>query len=214
MLLFGSSLSPFVRKVMVFAAEKGIELEVRPTGLKSNDPEFLAASPFRKIPAFVDGDFTISDSSAIVAYLDATRPQPELIPADPRGRARVTWFDEFADTVMFPVFVKMFYNRVVAPLFLGQPGDLDAADRAEAEELPALLDYIETQLRPNGFLVGDGLTLADISVAGPFANLEHVGVDISGRRELSAYVSLILSRPSFAGTIERERRALAKARAA
>lgn len=213
MILFGSSFSPFARKVLAFAAEKGVELEARPVGLRSTDAEFLAASPFAKIPALTDGDFSISDSSAIVAYLDALKPDPVLIPTAPRERARVTWFDEFADTMMFPVFVKMFYNRVIAPRFLKEPGDLEVAAKAEAEELPRILDYLETQLTPNGYLVGDSLTLADIAVASLFVNLEHSGVFIGARRELSAYVEPILARPSFAVWIERERRAVAKAAA-
>lgn len=211
MIVFGSSFSPFARKVLAFAAEKGIEVEARPIGLNSTDPEFLAASPFRKIPALQDGDFRIADSSAIVAYMDATKPEPVLIPADPRSRARVAWFDEFADTVMFPVFVKMFFNRVVSPRFLGRPGDPDVADKAEAEELPPVLDYLETQLGADGFLVGGSLTLADIAVCSPFANLDHSGVDILGRPALAAYVAGILARPSFADWIAREKRALARA---
>lgn len=214
MILFGSSFSPFARKVLAFAAEKGIELETRPVGLRSTDPDFLAASPFAKIPAFTDGDFSISDSSAIVAYLDALRPDPELIPTTPRERARVVWFDEFADTIMFPVAVKMFFNRVVAPRFLREPGDLDVAARAEAEELPRLLDYLETQLTPSGHLVGDRLTLADVAVASLFVNLEHSGVSLDARPALAAYAAGILTRPSFAKWIEKERRAVARAGAA
>lgn len=210
MLLFGSSFSPFARKVLAFAAEKDIALETRPVGLRSTDPEFLAASPFGKIPALTDGDFSIADSSAIVAYLDAGKPDPVLIPAEPRERARVTWFDEFAVTIMFPVVVKMFFNRVVSPLFLREPGDMAVADRAEAEELPAVLDYIEAQVPASGYLVGDRLTLADLAVASPFVNLAHSGVDISGRTALSDYVEGILARPSFAFWIEREKRAIAK----
>ena len=210
MIVFGSSMSPFVRKVLAFAAEKGIEVETRPTGLGSTDPEFLAASPFAKIPALTDGDFSISDSSAIVAYLDALKPDPALIPVEPRARARTMWFDEFADTVFFATGRTMFFNRVVAPKFLGRDGDLAAADKAETEELPRLLDYLEGQIPDSGFLVADRLTLADIAVASPFANLDHCGVDIAGRSKLSAYVAAILSRPSFAAWIDREKRALAK----
>ena len=51
MIVYGASLSPFVRKVLAFGAEKGLELEHRPLGLGSDDPGFLEASPFRKIPA-------------------------------------------------------------------------------------------------------------------------------------------------------------------
>ena len=85
MIVYGSSLSPFVRKVVAFAAEKGIELELKPVAPGSQDPDFREASPFGKMPGFRDGDFAISDSSAIVAYLDAIRPEPNLIPTEPRA---------------------------------------------------------------------------------------------------------------------------------
>src|ERR1700684_2019760 len=127
MIVYGSSLSPYVRKVLAFGAEKGIELESRPLGLGSEDPEFLEASPFRKIPGFRDGDFAIFDSSPIVHYLEAKFPNPALIPADPKGRARTIWFDEFADTILTGCGAKMFFNRVVAARFPGRPGRLELA---------------------------------------------------------------------------------------
>lgn len=211
MIVYGSSISPYVRKVLAFAAEKGIDVESKPIGLASQEPDFVAASPFRKFPAIRDGDFTLADSSAIVAYLEALRPEPALIPAEPRARARTIWFDEFADTLLFGCGRKMFFNRLVSPRFLGRPGDLDEAARAEAEELPPLLDYLESQVAESGFLVEDRLTLADVAVCSPFVNLEHVGVAIGDRPRLKAYVEAILARPSFAGWVEREKAFLARA---
>ena len=206
MIVYGSSLSPFVRKVLAFAAEKGIEVELKPTGLGNKDPEFIEASPFGKMPGFRDGDFAISDSSAIVAYLEAVKPEPNLIPADPKARARTIWYDEYADTILFACGGKIFFNRIVAPRFLGQPGDETIAAKAECEELPPLLDYLETVIPASGFLVEDRLTLADIAVASPFANLQHLGVAVDGARhpKVKAYVEAILARPSFAPWIARE----------
>jgi glutathione S-transferase len=206
MIVYGSSLSPFVRKVLVFAAEKGIEVENKPLALGSDDPDFLAASPFRKIPAFQDGDFAISDSSAIIAYLEALQPEPNLIPTDPRARARTIWYDEFADTILFSCGGKMFFNRIVGPRFLGQPGDEEVARKAECEELPPLLAYLEGVVPGSGFLVEDRLTLADIAVASPFVNLQHLQVvaDPATYPKLSAYIGAILARPSFAPLIARE----------
>ena len=206
MIVYGSSLSPFVRKVLAFAAEKGIETELKPSGLGNKDPEFLEASPFGKMPGLRDGDFAISDSSAIVAYMEALKPEPNLIPVEPRARARTIWFDEYSDTILFTCGGKMFFNRIVAPRFLGQPGDEEIARKAECDELPPLLDYLEKVIPASGFLVEDRLTLADISVASPFANLHHVGVAVDGARhpKLKAYVEAILARPSFAPWIEKE----------
>ena len=128
--------------------------------------------PVRQDAGLRDGDFAISDSSAIVAYLEAVKPEPNLIPTEPRARARTIWFDEYADTILFACGGKMFFNRIVAPRFLGQPGDEEIAAKAECEELPPLLDYLERVIPESGFLVEDRLTLADIAVASPFANLQ------------------------------------------
>ena len=206
MIVYGSSMSPFVRKVLAFGAEKGLELEHKALGLGSDDPDFLKASPFRKIPAFSDGEFGLSDSSAIVHYLEAKHPEPALIPSEPEARGRTIWFEEFADTILMGCGAKMFFNRVVAPRFLGRPGDLEAADKAERDELPPILDYLERTVPASGFLVGDRLTLADIAVASPFANFGHMQLDwAGGYPRTAAYVEAILARPSFAGWVERER---------
>ncbi len=213
MIVYGSSLSPFVRKVLAFAAEKGIEVELKPSGLGNKDPEFLEASPFGKMPGLRDGDFAISDSSAIVAYMDAVKPEPNLIPTEPKARARTIWFDEFADTILFACGGKMFFNRIVAPRFLGQPGDEAVAAKAECEELPPLLDYLERVIPDSGFLVEDRLTLADIAVASPFANFRHLNVafDPARHARLTAYVQAILARPSFASWVAREAAFLSRA---
>ena len=215
MILYGSTMSPFVRKVAAYAVEKGIEFELKPTGLGDPDPEFRAASPFKKMPALVDGDYKLSDSSAIIHYLEAKYPEPELIPSDPRERGRVIWFDEFADTLLFACGAKIFFNKVVAPRFLGREGDLAAAETAERDELPPLLDYLEGVIPESGYLVGDRLTLADISVAGPFANFSHceVAIDTGRYPKVMAYTQSILSRPSFAQYVERETAFLAKVNA-
>ncbi len=211
MIVFGSSMSPFVRKVLAFAAEKGVAVDTRPTGLRSRDPAFLAASPFRKVPAMVDGDFALADSSAIVHYLEAKHPEPALIPAGARERGEVIWFDEFADTIVFNCFVKMFFNRIVGPRFMGLAGDEAVAAAAQADEMPPILDYLETVVPGDGFLVGSRLTLADLAVASPFVNLAHLDIAIDDTRhpKLKAYIDAMLARPSFAAMIGEERRILA-----
>ena len=198
---------------MAFGAEKGLELELQPTGFPNHSPEFCEASPFKKMPAFRDGDFAICDSSAIVHYLEAKYPEPRLIPEEPEALARTIWFEEFADTIMMACGAKMFFNRVVAPRFMGRPGDDAVADAAERDELPPILDYLE-KVAPDGdgYLVGDRLSLADVSVVSPFANFGHMGIalDRARWRRALAYVDRILARPSFKPLIEREKAFLAK----
>jgi len=213
MIIFGSSLSPYVRKVLAFAGEKGIDFELQPTGFPNHSPEYLEASPFRKMPALRDGDYSLADSSAIIHYMEAKHPEPALIPTDPELRGKAIWFDEFSDTILTACGTKMFFNRIVAPRFMGRDGDLAAAETAERQELPPILDYLEKVVPDAGqYLVGDGITLADIAVASPFANLAHLNCDIDASRHgrVRSWVDSILARPSFAPWIEREAAMLAK----
>lgn len=213
MIVYGPSLSPYVRKVLVAAAEKRIEVENHIVRPGDDLPEFREASPFGKIPALRDGDFLLSDSTAIITYFDATYPTTPLIPAAPRARARTIWFEEFGDTILSPAISKMFYNRIVLPRFLGREGDLAIADAAERDELPRLLDYIE-RVAPeaSGFLIDDAFTIADISVVSPLANLLHLGRGIDPARwpRARAWTDTILARPSFARLLVRETEVLSR----
>lgn len=213
MILYGSTLSPFVRKVVAFAAEKGVTFDLRPGGMGRGGADFAEASPFGKIPALRDPgadrgrDFCLSDSTAIIAYVDALHPEPNLIPTHPIERARTIWYEEFADTLFVAPGAKSFFNRFVAPKILGRAGDLALAEQAEREELPRLYDYLERMIPASGFLVADRLTLADIAVASPFANLAHIDRAIDPARwpRTHRYTEAILARPSFAGVIEQEK---------
>ena len=213
MIIYGSSLSPFVRKTMVFATEKGIAFELVGAFGPNGPPEFKQASPFNKIPGFKDGDFLISDSTAIITYLDAIKPEPNLIPTGAKARARTIWYEEFGDTIVGACVGKVFFNRIVAPRLLGRDGDLAAADEAERVEFPKLADYLESVVPASGYLVEDRITLADIAVASPFANLAHGGcaIDAKTHPKAAAYLEGILARPSFAALIEAERQQLGAA---
>lgn len=209
--VYGSTLSPFVRKVVVVLAEKGLDYDLVPTGLPPRDPDFLSISPFGKMPAFRDGEFAISDSSAIAHYLDAKYSEPRLIPQTPEDLARAVWFDEFGDTLIVASAGKVFFNRVVAPRFLKQAGSEDMVQQGIAE-LPRLFDYLEGVVpEAGGFLVGGALSLADIAVASPFVNLSHCALDVdcATHPRLGAWLPTILSRPSFAAPIAEEKAFLA-----
>jgi glutathione S-transferase len=213
MILYGSSLSPYVRKVLAFAGEKSVEIELQPTGFPNHSPEYLEASPFRKMPALRDGDYTLADSSAIIHYLEAKHPEPALIPAGPKLRGKTIWYEEFADTILCACGAKIFFNRIVAPRFMGRPGDLEEAKQAELNDLPPILDYLEKVVPAgDGYLVGNSLTLADIAVTSPFANFRHTDTRVCPDRypRTAAYVDRILARPSMATWIDRETAMLAK----
>lgn len=174
MQVFGALLSPFVRKVCLVAEEKGIAYELVMTSPGSSNPDFAAASPFGKIPAMKDGDYTLADSTAIVAYLEARHPAHPMLPADPQARGRAMWFDEFADTILAGAGLKILFNRLVGPKILKVGGDEAIALQGEAE-LPRILAYLEGTAPAQDWLLGESFSLADISVASLFRSLAYVG---------------------------------------
>ena len=211
MIIYGSTLSPYVRKTVVFATEKGIDFEMQPANGPAAPPEFKQASPFGKMPGFKDGDFLISDSTAIITYLDVIKPEPNLIPTEAKARARTIWYEEFGDTIVAACGGKIFFNRVVSPRFFGRPGDLAAADEAQKSEFPKLLDYLEKVVPASGYLVEDRFTLADIAVVSPLVtmSLADCSVDGGAHPRAAAYVAKICERPAFAKLIAQEKAQLA-----
>lgn len=205
MIIHGARVSPFVRKVLVFASEKGIETEVRMAGFGRGDPGYLEGSPFGKIPALEDGDFLLCDSTAIITYMDALRPEPNLIPTEARARARTIWFEEFGDTIAQQAGQKIFFNRAVAKRLKREP-DLAAADRAEAEEMPKIYDYLEKVLPESGWLVEDRFTLADLAAACPIINVGYCsdGLDAGRWPRVAAWLAAVKARPSVAAAMEEE----------
>ena len=209
--LFGTPVSPFVRKVRVVLAEKNLPYELKPVLPGSDEPEFRALSPLGKVPAFRDDRVGLADSSVICAYLEKRYPSPALLPADPAAYAHALWFEEYADSKLFAVCTAgVFFERVVKAGMRGVPAD-EAVVAAALQELPAVCAYLEQQLTAGAF-GGDTLTLADIAVATQFANLQFGGeqVDAAAFPKLAAFVARTLARPSFAGCLDQERQILGR----
>jgi len=201
MIIYGAVISPYVRKVHVAAREKGIDYTVVPAGPGSQDPGFLAASPFAKIPAIRDGDFTLADSSAIVAWMDAHWPTPALIPAEAEARGRTIWFDEFSDTLLMASGGKILRHRLIGPR-LGLPC-VEAIAQEGVDELPRCYAYLEGEAaRANagsGWLVGETLTLADIAVATAIRSLDYVAAtpDAALYPATAAWLARVHARPGW-----------------
>lgn len=205
MIIHGARPSPFVRKVIAFAAEKGIAVEVRAAGFGRGAEAFMQASPFGKMPALEDGDFLISDSTAIITYMDALYPEPNLIPTEAKARARTIWYEEFGDTIAQAAGAQVFFNRVVGKA-LKLPHDPALADAAEAEKMPAIYDYLEGVLPDSGWLVEDRFTLADLAAACPLMNVCYCsdGLDAGRWPRVAAWLDRVKARPSVAEALAQE----------
>lgn len=207
--VFGALFSPFVRKVHVVAAEKGIAVEMLPGNGPNASADFLAASPFRKIPAMKHGDYSLADSTAIAIYLDALQPVPAIYPVEARARGRAVFFEEFADTVLAAAGGKVVFNRIVKPRLLKQECDEDMVKQGEAELVP-LLAWFEGQVPEAGWLVGEAFSIADISVASVFVTLAYAGIapDPAAHPHTVAWLARVAARAAWAAVARVEVEAL------
>jgi len=198
--IIGSFVSPYVRKVLACLNLKGLAYEIDPITPFFGSDEFERLSPLRRIPILIDGDFSVSDSTVICAYVDEAYPRPSLFPLDPRDRARARWFEEFADTRLGDLFIwGLFYQKVVHPAVWGEPGDEARIARTLKEDLPRTLDYLEGELPADGYLFGE-LGIADISIATFFRNGAYAGFDVDQARwpRTASFVKRTLDHPSLA----------------
>ena len=208
--LYGAGLSPFVRKVRVVLAEKNVPHEHDPVVPFNVSAEYKQISPLGKIPAYKDERGALSDSSIICQYLEKRHPSPALYPSDAYECARALWFEEYADSAIVGVAgAKIFFARVVGPRFFNQPADEAAINKAIAEDLPPLFDYLESQLTGD-WLVGNAFSIADIGVGTQFVNMRLAGVSVDTARwpKLARYVARVHERPSFKALIEEDRAGL------
>jgi glutathione S-transferase len=218
LILYGSNLSPFVRKVRVVLIEKNVPYTLDQINPFRQPPEFAAISPLKRIPVLRDTDQpepnTLPDSSVIADYLENKFPQPALYPKAHFSRARALWFEEYGDGGIFPVMGPgLFFERVVKKFQRGVP-DQALCALTVAERLPPFFDYLEGEITGKAFLVDDRFTIADIAVASVMANYRHAGEELDAARwpHFTAYVAKILARPSFQTVLTEEQKLIDIAR--
>src|ERR1700742_2760991 len=163
LIVYGGTLSPFVRKVLIVLAEKGVEAENENINPFAPPPEFLAISPLKRIPVLRDTDVpepnTIPDSSAICDYLENKFPTPPLYPKDPFQRARALWFEEYADSlVAVTIGPGLFFEGVVKKMMKKEANE-ELCKKTLHEKLPPVLDHLEKELGDKEYFVGNTFSI-------------------------------------------------------
>ncbi|MDC3402154.1 glutathione S-transferase family protein [Alphaproteobacteria bacterium] len=217
MKLIGAPLSPFVRKVRIVAAEKGIAYDFDPSiGPMTMPDSYTDIHPLRRIPALVVEEDNpraiINDSSAICAYFEKLEPTPSVYPSDNLQFGRILWLEEFADTgfaeqVGLGVFRPMFFN-----IAMQKEPDIDTAQATLVKLREGHFAYLESQLGDGDWFGGDIMSVADISIGCNLINLMHVGYHLkpSDGARLSAMFERFLSCPSVDSFVQKERATLDK----
>ena len=158
---------------------KGLGAEHLPHHLRKGeqrDPSYLAINPQGLVPTLQDGGTVITQSLAIIEWLEETHPAPPLLPKDPLRRALVRAFAQVLACDTHPV-----QNlKVLARLReLGLPEEQVTgwAAWANREGLSACEALIANE--PGPFCFGDAPTIADLCLVPQLANARRFGVDVA-----------------------------------
>jgi len=201
MILHGPTPSPFARKALVALEEKGITYEQVSIVPFPKTPELLKMHPMGKIPILELDDGTyIPDSSVICAYLERAHPKPALYPADAKDFARALFIEEYADTRIVEVIGQIFFEKFVQPNIFKQDTDEEKVKDLLENQLPPVMDYLESQIPKGSKTLLDSFGIADIALGAHLGSMRFAGLELDGDRwpGVVGYVNALWERPSFA----------------
>ncbi len=201
MQLYVSPRAPNPRRVLMFLAEKGVQLPLVNVDLNAQEHKsaaFRAKSPLARIPAleFDDGR-VLTETRAICTFVEGLHPEPNLMGVDATERA----FIEMADRRVEWYFLLPIANCVrhthpgLAPLEQPQFPDFG---RSQGEKLRETAAWLDAELQHQPWIAGERFTIADITAfcALEFARLMRFQAGAEGFAALQAWRDRMAERPS------------------
>jgi glutathione S-transferase len=190
--LYDDVFSPYARKVRIALYEKGVPFErVRALHGDCNRTDFVHVNPRAEVPALVDGDFRLYDSTIICEYLEDRYPDPPLYPRDPRQRATCRLIEDLADTQLDAALY------AVTVIEFGRGESNPSMHDVAARDITRLTDDLESRLADGPFFCGE-FSVADIAVAPHLMATAFLGfpLDASRHPKLARWMDRVQQRPS------------------
>ncbi|XP_053553344.1 maleylacetoacetate isomerase isoform X2 [Bombina bombina] len=174
-LLFGYFRSSCSWRVRIALALKGIEYEhrfinlIKDGGQQLSD-EYKEVNPMQQVPALRIDGITLSQSLAIIEYLEETRPNPPLLPKDPKKRAQVRMISDHIASGIQPL------QNLSALQRIGNTKD-EWAQYFIIRGFQALEKILKDTA--GRYCVGDEVTMADLCLVPQVANAERFKIDLT-----------------------------------
>jgi glutathione S-transferase/RNA polymerase-associated protein len=199
--LYDHPLSPYAQKVKISLREKGLAFETElPGGLGAGGAHgaFVQASPRAEVPALVDGDVRVFDSTIILEYLDDAYPEPAMRPASAAERARVRMLEEVMDTHFEAINWGLSEIRWFRRAEGAQAKALQAAAKVQTQ---GFYGWLERELGDRTWFNGDQFGWGDLAVV-PYLNgsVGHGLPPLPGTK-LAAWLARANARPSVAACV-------------
>ena len=186
-------LSTYSRRVRIACLEKRIDIQLVELDMAKGahrGPDYLRLNPYGRVPTLEEDGFVLYESTAILEYLEATRPAPPLVPADARGRALVAMHMKLCDIQLarqtgIIIFPKRFLPKE----------RWDQAAMAQAKkEIERHLGIVEQQLAGREWMVGERYSLVEVCYT-PFVEFFPL-MEIAPPPAVAAWTARMLGRPS------------------
>lgn len=180
--LFGFWRSLAAYRVRIALNLKGVEREDIYINLLKGEQfsdDYKKVNPQMVVPALVDGDLTLTQSMAILEYLDEKYPTPALLPDDPAGRARVRSIALISVADTHPLVVPRI-RRYITQNMGHSEDELNAwIGHWQIAGLEALEAAVANNPATGAFAHGDSVTVADLCIVPQFGAAGMFGVDTS-----------------------------------
>lgn len=201
MKLHYGTLSSSSRRVLITAKRLGIELELNALDLRNaHDRQALAKlNPNNKVPVFIDGDFVLWESIAIMQYLCDRTAGQTLYPSERRARAEINRWLSWAQAHWAPAIGAISWENVWKRLALGAGPDPDQLKRQESffTQFAAVLDG---QLAGRTWLAGEALSLADIAVGTPLMMTALARLPLQPYANIRSWFARVQALPEWQAT--------------
>lgn len=175
MKLYGFSFAPNPRKVLTYLREKGIPFEYVHVDLPGGEhrrPPFSEKNPMQGLPIVeLEGGRILTESLAIIEYLEELHPEPAMIGTDPLSRHHVRAMERLCEASVLARVGRIFRNS--HPLFAG-PDQIPAVAEQARRELPDVLAKLGALTGDEEFVAGPTPTIADCTLFAAF-ELARVG---------------------------------------
>lgn len=201
MKLYTNPVSTSARPVVLFIAEKQLPVDTEivdlMTGAQYKEP-YASMNPNCRVPFLEDGDFRLTQSSAILKYLADKFDLPEY-PKDLQARARVNETMDWFLGDFYPEWASMIYPQILPhhkrPDAAVQAGTLAWSKDKSARWLQILND---SWIGPDkAWLCGDAITIADYYASGVITLGESVGCDLDAYPNISRWLAKVKALPSY-----------------
>lgn len=188
-------------RVRIALGLKGLEREdvfvhFRKEGGQHRKPDFLALNPQGLLPVWQENGWCLSQSQAIVEYLEDLQPKPRLLPGEPRARAEVRALAQIISCDIHPL-----NNLRVLQYLRKQLGQTDESVNAWVRHWIVLgFEAFEARLQQTAgnYSYGDEVSLADLCLVPQVYNAERFGCDLDAYPRLRAVAAALRELPAFA----------------